>query len=96
MKPIRVTDKKRLKDIRNLTCVVCADPNTCAHHLIGIGDGKMGSKAGDDLTIPLCQLHHAQLHANLKRFELQHGSQSYLLRKTNKWLEIILGDMLDS
>lgn len=56
--------KKYLEFVRLLTCSVCAtDQNIVAHHLIGIGGmGGMGTKAPDNMTMPLCPECHAMVH----------------------------------
>ena len=51
------------------------------HHIIANGGGKMGGKEHDLFTIPLCRIHHDELHRNVGRFEQQYGSQLALLYK---------------
>lgn len=45
--------------------MVCTIENetVVAHHLLRAGDHSMGSKAGDNHSVPLCYLCHADLHA---------------------------------
>ncbi|EIX1642946.1 DUF968 domain-containing protein [Escherichia coli] len=49
------------------------------HHLIGHGQGGIGTKAHDIFTLPLCREHHNELHADPLAFEEKHGSQIDLI-----------------
>jgi hypothetical protein len=49
------------------------------HHLIGHGQGGVGTKAHDIFTLPLCREHHNELHADPLAFEEKHGSQVDLI-----------------
>lgn len=41
--------------VRSLPCVVCGGPADSAHHIIGVGGmGGTGTKAPDDMTMPVC------------------------------------------
>lgn len=60
-------------------CVCCGQPSDDPHHIIGYGQGKMGSKAHDIFTLPLCRYHHNELHANVEEWENKYGSQILLL-----------------
>lgn len=53
----RWRSKKHVQAIKELPCCICGDEAT-AHHIIGVGDGAMGSKAPDSHCIPLCHDHH--------------------------------------
>jgi len=83
----------RLKAIRKLPCVVCANIGVDPHHLIQQGDGRVGGTAPDSETIPLCRVHHNELHASVSAFEWRFGTQQALLAKTNRWLNICYGDI---
>jgi len=50
-----------------------------AHHLIGWRQGGMGTKAHDSFTIPLCRIHHTELHNDPKAFERKYGTQPELI-----------------
>jgi len=84
-----MADKQRLKDVRKLPCIICANDGSEPHHLIGQGHGIMGGKADDSQTIPLCRFHHNELHHNVKKWEKKYGSQSSLLVKANRWMKMI-------
>lgn len=49
------------------------------HHLIGHGQGGMGTKAHDLFVLPLCRTHHNELHADTVAFEEKYGSQLELI-----------------
>lgn len=63
-------------------CVCCNQPADDPHHLIGYGQGGMGTKAHDLFVIPLCRAHHDELHADIVAFENKYGTQPELLLKT--------------
>ena len=56
--------------VRSLPCGVdgCGQWS-CAHHLIGDGHGRVGSKRSDVLAMPLCHDHHMELHQGYRAFE---------------------------
>ena len=68
-----------LKWVKSQPCCVCNSVAHDAHHLIGYGQGGMGTKAHDLFTIPLCRIHHDELHKDKTEWERVHGSQLVLL-----------------
>lgn len=64
----RIRDEAFLELVKKMLCHVQMDGEHCngspvdAHHLTCTGDGIMGDKAGDNLVLPLCRLHHNTLH----------------------------------
>ncbi|WP_432652736.1 DUF968 domain-containing protein [Providencia vermicola] len=68
-----------LQWVKSQPCCVCNSIAHDAHHLIGHGQGGMGTKAHDLFTIPLCRVHHDELHHDPKGWECKHGSQLVLL-----------------
>ncbi|MGO2307015.1 MAG: DUF968 domain-containing protein [Providencia sp.] len=75
----RWTSEKYLKWVKSQPCCICNSIANDAHHLIGYGQGGMGTKAHDLFTIPLCRVHHDELHRDPKEWEIEHGSQIILL-----------------
>lgn len=75
----RWTNDKYLQWVKSQPCCVCGAIADDAHHLIGYGQGGMGTKAHDLFTIPLCRVHHDELHRDPKGWEGEHGSQLYFL-----------------
>ena len=59
-KPIR--DRKHLAWIRALPCLVCGRTPCDPHHIRYGSNSGVGTKPGDDFTIPLCHTHHRELH----------------------------------
>ncbi len=60
-------------------CACCNNPADDPHHIIGHGQGGMGTKAHDLFVIPLCRAHHDELHRDPVAFEAKYGSQTELL-----------------
>ena len=74
-KPQRWQCEDYTRYVKALPCVVCHQQADDPHHLIGHSQGKMGGKAHDLFTIPLCRLHHDELHRDVSGWERRHGSQ---------------------
>lgn len=70
-----------LQWVKSQPCCVCNSIADDAHHLIGYGQGGIGTKAHDLFTIPLCRIHHDELHRDKTEWEREHGSQLVLLFK---------------
>lgn len=66
---------KWLKWVKSQQCCGCGSSADDPHHIIGHGQGGMGTKAHDLFTIPLCRLCHDALHADMRVWEAEHGSQ---------------------
>ena len=75
----RWVNEKYTRWVKSQTCVCCNKPADDPHHLIGHGQGGMGTKAHDLFVIPLCRGHHDELHADPVAFEAKHGDQLVLL-----------------
>ncbi|WP_227505369.1 DUF968 domain-containing protein [Klebsiella aerogenes] len=67
--------------VKTQPCMCCGQSADDAHHLIGWGQGGVGTKAHDIFTIPLCRKHHRTLHHDPVAFELEHGTQPELIIK---------------
>ncbi|HDL7635211.1 TPA: DUF968 domain-containing protein [Yersinia enterocolitica] len=74
----RWENKKWLKWVKSQQCCGCGSSADDPHHIIGHGQGGMGTKAHDLFTIPLCRLCHEALHADMHTWEAEHGSQIVL------------------
>ncbi|HFT9628878.1 TPA: DUF968 domain-containing protein [Escherichia coli] len=75
----RWVDEKYTRWVKMQPCACCGKPADDPHHLIGHGQGGMGTKAHDIFTLPLCREHHNELHADPLAFEEKHGSQIDLI-----------------
>lgn len=70
-----------LRWVKSQPCACCGLPADDPHHLIGYGQGGMGTKAHDAFTIPLCRKHHDELHKDRRAFENRYGTQPELIIK---------------
>lgn len=75
----RWENEKYTRWVKTQQCMCCNNPADDPHHLIGHGNGGMGTKAHDLFVIPLCRAHHDMLHADTVAFEEKYGSQLVLL-----------------
>ncbi|MDI3221446.1 DUF968 domain-containing protein [Klebsiella michiganensis] len=80
-KRIRWVSPDFLTWVKTQPCMCCGQPADDAHHLIGWGQGGVGTKAHDIFTIPLCRKHHRQLHEDPLAFEREHSTQPVLIIK---------------
>ncbi|NJG37990.1 DUF968 domain-containing protein, partial [Salmonella enterica] len=60
-------------------CACCGKPADDLHHLIGHGQGGMGTKALYLFVLPLFRKHHDELPADTVAVEVQYGSQLELI-----------------
>lgn len=82
----KIRSKKHLAYIRSLNCIIadnkgqwCNGKPVHAHHLTFGGRRGMGTKAGDDRAVPLCNFHHNTLHRmGEKRFWKMWGIEAEL------------------
>lgn len=74
----RWESKKWLKWVKSQQCCGCGSSADDPHHIIGHGQGGMGTKAHDLFTIPLCRICHDALHADMHTWEAEYGSQVVL------------------
>lgn len=79
-KRIRWVKPEYLRWVKTQPCECCGMPSDDPHHLIGHGQGGMGTKAHDSFTLPLCRKHHTELHNDPIKFECKYGSQLEMLK----------------
>ncbi len=60
--PRRLRDKAHLKFVASQPCLVCARSPADAHHLRFTQPRAMGLKVSDEFTVPLCRIHHRDVH----------------------------------
>ena len=60
--PIRLRDKDHLRLVSGQPCLACGRQPAEAHHLRFAQPRAMSRKPGDQFTVPLCRLHHRELH----------------------------------
>ncbi len=78
-KKTRAEDSKYTRWVKTRPCCGCGERSDDPHHIIGHGQGGMGTKAHDFFTIPLCRKCHDALHEDVAAWEAEHGSQVELL-----------------
>ena len=61
-KPVRERDREHLKFVASQPCLLCGRTPSDAHHIKFAEQRAMGRKVGDRFTVPLCRLHHRELH----------------------------------
>jgi len=61
-KPVHERDRHHLKFVTAQPCLVCGRTPTDAHHIKFAGLQAMGRKVSDKYTVPICRLHHRELH----------------------------------
>ncbi|WP_241616826.1 DUF968 domain-containing protein [Rosenbergiella epipactidis] len=71
----RWVNEKYTRWVKSQSCACCGQPADDPHHIIGYGQGGMGTKAHDLFVIPLCRKHHDELHADQSKFENKYGTQ---------------------
>jgi hypothetical protein len=61
--PRRLRNKAHLKFVASQPCLVCGRSPADAHHLRFIQPRAMGLKVSDEFTVPLCRIHHRDVHS---------------------------------
>jgi hypothetical protein len=61
-KPVRERDREHLRFIASQPCLVCGRTPSDAHHVKFSEQRAMGRKVSDKFTVPVCRLHHRELH----------------------------------
>ena len=61
-KTIRLRDKDHRKFVSSQPCVVCGRSPADAHHLRFAQPRALGRKVSDEFTVPVCRVHHRELH----------------------------------
>jgi hypothetical protein len=61
-KPVRERDREHLKFVAGQSCLVCGRTPSDAHHIKFAEQRATGRKVSDKFTVPICRLHHRELH----------------------------------
>jgi hypothetical protein len=61
-KPVRERDREHLKFVASQPCLLCGRTPSDAHHIRFAEQRAMGRKVSDRFTVPICRLHHRELH----------------------------------
>ena len=65
-KTVRHRNKEHLKFVRTQPCLVCGRQPSDPHHLRFAGPRALGRKVSDEFTVPLCRVHHREVHRTTK------------------------------
>jgi hypothetical protein len=61
-KPVPERDREHLRFVASQPCLVCGRTPSDAHHIKFAEQRAMGRKVSDRFTVPICRLHHRELH----------------------------------
>jgi hypothetical protein len=61
-KRVRLRDKNHRKFVLRQPCLVCGRVPSDPHHLTFTQPRALGRRVSDEFTVPLCRLHHRELH----------------------------------
>jgi hypothetical protein len=73
-KTVRLRDKDHRKFVASQPCLVCGRLPAEAHHLRFAQPRALGRKVSDEFTVPVCRVHHRELH--------RHGDEAAWWQKT--------------
>ena len=59
---IRLRDKEHCKFVASQPCIVCGRTPCEAHHIRFAQPRALGRKVSDEYTVPVCRVHHRDLH----------------------------------
>ena len=62
-KTIRLRDREHCKFVASEPCIVCGRTPSEAHHIRFAQPRALGRKVSDEYTVPVCHLHHRELHS---------------------------------
>jgi hypothetical protein len=61
-KPVRERDRDHLRFVAAQPCLVCGRTPSDPHHIKFAEQRAMGRRVSDRFTVPICRLHHRELH----------------------------------
>jgi hypothetical protein len=61
-KPVRERDRDHLRFVATQPCLVCGRTPSDPHHIKFAEQQAMGRRVSDRFTVPICRLHHRELH----------------------------------
>jgi hypothetical protein len=61
-KTIRLRDKEHCKYVATQRCLICGRASSEAHHIRFAQPRALSRKVSDEYTVPVCRLHHRELH----------------------------------
>jgi hypothetical protein len=60
--PRRLRDRYHIRHVIKQPCLICGRRPSDPHHLRFAQSGALGRKVSDEFTVPLCRLHHREIH----------------------------------
>jgi hypothetical protein len=60
--PRRYRNKDHLRHVAKQPCIICGRKPSEPHHLRHMQPRALGRKASDEFVVPLCRLHHREMH----------------------------------
>jgi len=74
-RPLRERDRDHLRFVTSQPCLVCGRTPSDPHHIKFAEQRAMGRKVSDKFTVPICRLHHRELHrrGNERAWWQKHG-----------------------
>jgi hypothetical protein len=83
-KPVRERDREHLKFVTSQPCLICGRTPSDAHHIKFAEQRAMGRKVSDRFTVPICRLHHRELHrrGNERAWWKGHGIDPVVIAAT--------------
>jgi hypothetical protein len=86
--PRRIRDKAHIKFIAKQPCLICGRTPSDAHHLRFAQRRALGRKVSDEFTVPLCRVHHREVHNSADEVAWwQRGRVDALTQARNFWLK---------
>lgn len=67
--PKRIRSKEHLRYVARQPCLVCGRTPSHAHHVRYAQRRGLGLKVSDEFTVPLCAIHHNEIHQTAKEKE---------------------------
>ena len=67
--PRRIRCKEHLRYVASQPCAICGRTPSHAHHIRYAQSRGLGLKVSDEFTVPLCAIHHHDLHRTTKERE---------------------------
>jgi hypothetical protein len=61
-KPVRERDRDHLRFVASQPCLVCGRTPSDPHHIKFAEHRALGRRVSDRFTVPICRLHHRELH----------------------------------
>jgi hypothetical protein len=61
-KTVRLRDKEHRRFVLRQPCLVCGRMPSDPHHLTFIQPRALGRRVSDEFTVPVCRVHHRELH----------------------------------